>query len=60
MNRINITMKDGDEYIGMHVINKVTNVQENRLVVLDPVENSWLILNSQDIRRAYLYQENDE
>lgn len=59
MNRIDITMKDGDEYIGMHVINKVTNVQENRLVVLEPVHNCWLILNSEDIRRAYMYQENE-
>lgn len=59
VNRIDITMKDGDEYIGMHVINKITNVQENRLVVLDPVQNYWLILNSQDIRRAYFYQENE-
>lgn len=59
MNRIDITMKNGDEYIGMHLINKVTNVQENRLVVLEPVHNNWLILNSEDIRRAYLYQENE-
>ena len=58
--KMNITMKDGGAYIGMIVIDGVTNIQEKRLLVRHPVEKCFLVLNWQDIREVYVYEDNDE
>lgn len=57
LDRINIEMKDGTEWIGVKAIRDLTKLDIPNLVFED--DNSMVVVNWSDVKIAYFYEGED-
>jgi hypothetical protein len=59
VDRLNIKLLSGKEYIGMHCIRNFTNPESKRLTFFNPKEGSIMSINWKLIEHVYFYENED-